>query len=141
MIVTKPQIAPTTALKMVEDALAFSEQNGWEIAVAVYDPAGGLVAFGRSNHVAAPSIQFALDKAWTAAGLGKSTQAFGQRALDVPSLAMGLGSRERLMVWGGGVAIVHDDVCIGGIGVSGAQGHEDIACAEATIAKAGLDAR
>jgi len=138
MIQTKTEILSSTARAMVEDALNHAQENGWEVAVAIYDPSGGLVAFGRSDRVAMPSIQFALDKAWTAAGLGKSTQAFGQRALEIPSLGLGIGGRDRLMVWGGGVAILHSTGCIGGIGVSGAQEEEDIACAQAAIHKAGL---
>ena len=140
MIVTKTEIAPQTALQMVQDALTHAGANGWEVAVAVYDPSGGLVAFGRSDHVALPSVQFAMDKGWTAAGLGKSTEAFGKRAQEKPTLGLGLGARDRIMVWGGGVAILHEGSCIGGIGVSGASDHEDIACAEAAIAKAGMTA-
>ena len=141
MIVTKSEIAPDTALEMVRTALAHARANGWEVAAAVYDPAGSLIAFGRTDRVAIPSVQFAMDKGWTAAGLGKSTAAFAKRAQEKPTLALGLGNRERLMVWGGRVAVPHDGVCVGGIGVSGASDHEDIACAEAAIAAAGFTAR
>ena len=138
MIVTKQLISSETALELVRLALGHAKDNGWEVAVAVYDPSGHLVAFGRSDDVATPSIQFALDKGWTAAGLGKSTDAFARRAQEKPTLAMGLGGRERLMVWGGGVAIKSDGLCVGGIGVSGASDHEDIECAQAAIAAIGL---
>ena len=33
--------------------------------------------------------------------------------------------------WAGGVPIFADGVCVGGIGVSGAKDHEDLACAHA----------
>ena len=141
MIVTRQEIDPTTALEMVNKALAHAGANGWEVAAAVYDPSGVLVAFGRTEAVARPSVQFALDKAWTAAGLGKSTEAFCNRVQEKPTLALGLGARERLMLWGGGVAILHDGVCVGGIGVSGAKDVEDIACAEAAITAAGFQSR
>lgn len=138
MIVTKQHISADSDLDLVRFALSHAQDNGLDVAVAVYDPTGHLVAFGRSDYVATPSIQFALDKGWTAAGLGKSTEAFARRAQEKPSLAMGLGGRERLMVWGGGVAIISDGVCVGGIGVSGASDHEDIECAQAAIAAIGL---
>jgi uncharacterized protein GlcG (DUF336 family) len=141
MIVTRKQIDPKTALEMVRHALDHGRAHGWEVAAAVYDPSGVLVAFGRTESVATPSVQFALDKAWTAAGLGKSTEAFGKRVQEKPTLALGLGARERLMVWGGGVAILHEGDCVGGIGVSGASDHEDIACAEAAIAALGFRSR
>lgn len=138
MIATKQQISSEAGLEMVRVALEHARTNGWEVAVAVYDRSCDLVAFGRTDAVAIPSVQFAMDKGWTAAGLGKSTEAFAHRAQEKPTLAMGLGGRERLMVWGGGIAVLSDGVCVGGIGVSGARDHEDIACAEAAVAALGL---
>jgi uncharacterized protein GlcG (DUF336 family) len=51
---------------------------------------------------------------------------------------MGLSTRERLLTWGGGLPILHDGACVGGIGVSGAQDFEDIACARVALAEAGF---
>lgn len=131
--ISKSQITTTTASNLVDAALSDAKENGWEIAVAVVDPAGYLVAFGRTDHVAPPIGQFALDKAYTAGTLRKSTKAFGERMTSSPTLSLGLSNRDRFMAWGGGVAIFEGDSCIGALGVSGAQEHEDIACAEAAI--------
>ena len=135
---TRPQVTPAAARQIVEAALAHAQDNGWEVAVAVTDPFGYLVAFGRTDNVAPPIGDFAMDKAYTAGTLRKSTRAFGDRMASSPTLSLGLSTRQRLIAWGGGVAIFEDGACIGGLGVSGAQDHEDIACAEAAIRSLGL---
>ena len=131
-------IAPGAAQEIVAAALDHARAEGWEIAAAVCDPSGYLVAFGRTDGVAAPIGDFALDKAYTAATLGKSTRSFGERMASSPTLSLCLSTRKRFIAWGGGLAILEDGVCIGGLGVSGAQEHEDIACAEAAIRAAEL---
>lgn len=130
---SRPQITPDAASAIVGAALAHARQNGWDIAAAVVDPAGYLVAFGRSDNVAPPIGQFAMDKAYTAGTLRRSTKGFGERMASSPTLSLGLSNRDRFLAWGGGVAIMEDGACIGGLGVSGAHEHEDIACAEAAV--------
>ncbi|WP_420328361.1 GlcG/HbpS family heme-binding protein [Mameliella sp.] len=138
---TSKIITPETAATLVASALDHAKTNGWEVAAATVDPFGYLVAFGRTDNVAPPIGEFALDKAYTAGTLRKSTRAFGQRMASDPTLSLGLNTRQRFMAWGGGVAIFEGENCIGGFGVSGAQDHEDISCAEAAIRALGLDPR
>lgn len=138
---TRRLIMPAVALEIVQTALAEARAQGWEIAAAVVDPFGGLVAFARTDGAAAPVGDFAQDKAWTAATLGKSSKDFGERMASSPTLSLGLSTRERLLAWGGGVSIMEGDQCIGGLGVSGAQDDEDIACAEAAIRAVELEPR
>lgn len=136
--IARLQITYETANEIVTAALDYAQKNGWQIAAAVVDPDGLLVSFGRTDGVAPPIGQFAQDKAYTAGTLRKSSKAFGDRMASSPSLSLGLSTRDRLLPWGGGVAILEKDVCIGGLGVSGAQEDEDIDCANAAILSAGL---
>jgi len=138
VIIDKQEIEPEAALKLVQAATLFAQEQGWEVAAAVCDPGGHLVAFLRTRRVIAPAEGFAIDKAYTAATLRKSTQAFFERAAENPSLAMGLANRPRLMTWSGGLPLFFNDQCIGGLGVSGAQDFEDVECARAAIAAVGL---
>jgi len=138
---TRREISPDAALQLVRDALGHARANGWQVAAAVVDPHGHLVAFCRSDLCDAPVGPFAIDKAYTAGTLGKSSRVFGERMASSPTLGLGLSTRERLLAWGGGVAIYEGEECIGGLGVSGAQDAEDIACAEAAIKAAGLEPR
>lgn len=137
MSVTRLEISAQDALGLASKAIEHARAHGWEITVAVCDPRGDLVAFLRTDDVVPPAIGFALDKAYTAATLRKSSQAFGERMASSASLSLGLGTRDRLLSWAGGVPIFENGVCIGGIGVSGAQDHQDVACAEAAISASG----
>jgi len=134
----KAQITSATGQSLVRAALEHACKNDWEVAVAVVDPSGHLVAFGRTDRAASPVGEFALDKAYTAGTLGKSTRTFGERMVSSTTFTAGLSTRQRLMAWGGGVPIIENGVCIGGLGVSGAQEDEDIDCAEVAIHAVGL---
>lgn len=129
------------ATALVEAAVSHARGRGWNIAAAVTDPSGGLVAFARMDGAGAPIGDFALDKAYTAGSLGKSSKSFGERMAGNPTLSLGLSTREGFIAWGGGVAIYEGEDCIGGLGVSGVQEHEDIECAETVLRQAGLDPR
>lgn len=133
-----PVIRYASAAALVAAALDHARANGWAVAAAVVDPWGSVVAAGRMDGVPAPILDYATDKAYTAA-LGKSSRAFAERMGSAPGLTMGLSNRPRLCAWDGGVPIREGGTLIGAIGVSGAAGHEDIACAEAALAALSLD--
>lgn len=94
---------------------------------------------GRMDGVPPSVIDFATDKAFTAVMSGKSTRAFFERMSSSTELSMGLANRPRLITWEGGLPILEAGAVIGGIGVSGAAGHEDAECATAALAALGLD--
>ena len=100
--------------------------------------AANILGFVNDNGDGASGLEFALDKAYTAATMRKGTEAFFERMTSSPSLTLGFQNRARLMVWGGGLPIVHEGAVVGGIGVSGAQDFEDVACAKAALAAQGL---
>jgi len=126
------------AVRMVAAAVAHAAANGWTVAVAVLDSAGHVLASGRMDGAAPPILDFASDKAFTAT-LGKTSLAFGERMAQLKSLEMGVATRNRLLTWEGGLPIREGGVLIGAIGVSGASGHEDAACARAAIEAEGLE--
>ena len=135
---SQPTLTYTAARDMVAHAIAHAEANGWRVAVAVVDPAGHLLASGRMDGAAPPILDFATDKAFTAT-LGKTSLAFGARMAELKSLELGLATRPRLLAWEGGVPVREGGVLVGAIGVSGASGHEDAACAQAAIVALGLE--
>ena len=126
------------ARDMVAHAIAHAEANGWAVAVAVLDPSGHVLASGRMDGVPPQILDFAADKAFTST-LGKTSLAFGERMAELKSLELGLTTRQRLLAWEGGMPVRDNDALIGAIGVSGASGQEDAACARAAIAALGLE--
>lgn len=127
------------AAALVRAAIAFAGDHGWRVAVAAVDAQGVMLAAQRMDGAAPPILDFALDKAFTAATMGKSTEDFADRMASSPSLAMGLANRPRLIAWRGGLPVIHKGAVIGGLAVSGAKDEEDIACAEAALRASGFD--
>src|SRR5579872_1109415 len=104
------------AVRLVAAAIGHAQAKGWRVAVC--DSAGSAVAMGRMDGVAATVVDFAIDKAFTAATSGKSTRAFYERMSSSTELSMGLASRPRLITWEGGLPIVEKEMIISGIGLS-----------------------
>jgi len=129
-----PGIAWRAASRAVQAAIESAEAQGIRVNAAVVDRGGQMIAFVRMPGAFIHSIDLAIDKAYTAASFGFPTKQW----LDVighhKGLELGLATRPRLSVVGGGLPIVIDGDCIGGIGVSGGSEDEDIACAEAGLA-------
>jgi glc operon protein GlcG len=126
-------ITHDAARKIMDSAVNHARANGWTVSVAVVDATGALVAAGRMDGSSPPILDFATDKAFTAATMKKSTAEFGERMLADPALGLGVGNRSRLLTWQGGLPIMIDGQIVGGVGVSGATGPEDAECAQAAL--------
>jgi glc operon protein GlcG len=118
--------------------MAHARLKGWKVAVVIADHAGVPVVIKRMDGVNAITGEIALDKAYTAAQLRRTTKALSERMTASADLTMGMANRPRLMAWQGGVPIVENGTVIGSIGVSGAAGHEDAECGEVALASLGL---
>ena len=129
---SQPVLRYSAAKELVALAIAHAEENGWNVAVAVLDTSGHMLAAGRMDGVPSPILDFAAVKAFTST-LGKTSLAFGERMGSMKSLELGLSNRDRLLAWEGGVPVRENGTLIGAIGVSGAEGHQDAACAKAAI--------
>ena len=138
MITHLTSLTCEAARQIVDAALAEAARQGLGVAVCVVDVQGHTLASARMEGVTPPILTFAEDKAYTAATMRRATAAFAERMASSPSLTLGLSTRARLLPWGGGLPVVHDGIVVGGVGVSGAKDHEDIACAEAALTALGL---
>lgn len=138
-IVERKELSADKALQLAQLALDHARSNDWEVCVSVCDSRGVQLVLLRTDKVIDPAIGFAIDKAYTAAQLRRTTADFAERALSKPPLQLGLANRERILVFPGGLPVFHDGSCIGGIGVSGAQDHEDVECALKALEAAGLN--
>lgn len=139
MIVTRTDIGSEAAMRLVTDAIEYAGLRRWNVSVAVVDTNGSVLALRRMDHASAPIADFALDKAFTAATMKSATSSYSELMNASESLKLGMGTRSRLLPWGGGLPLYHNGSLVGAIGVSGAQDYEDIECAKAAIAQAGLD--
>ena len=128
---SKTILTAADAVIIITAAKAEAVNNNWLVSIAVVDEAGFLIHLERADGAGLQSPELATLKAKTAA-IGKtSTKTLEDVVKDRPAVALMPG---RLPVQGG-VPIIHNGECIGGIGVSGVKSHED-----EVVALAGLKA-
>ncbi len=131
-------ISAAAATAAVQAAVAKAAELGIRINAAVTDGSGVLAAFLRMPGAFVPSVDIAIDKAYTAAGFGFATSQWPQILADDEALRLGLPQRPRIVVFGGGLPMRDGGQLIGGIGVSGGSAEQDEICARAGLAAIGL---
>lgn len=110
--------------------------SGKAAVVAVVDPHGELLGFLRVAGAGLPSINIALNKAYTAARNQGATSGLG-RAVRDPEQGFDIGyfGDARFVGWEGGLPVRIEGHVVGAVGVSGLTGEED-----AALAQLGIDA-
>lgn len=106
-------------------------------AVAVCDAQGELLAFLRTDGCRLPSINIAINKAYTAAREQKPSRAVGDASRDEGFPMTNFGDL-RYTAWGGGVPIFYRGEVVGAVGVSSLPESEDMALA--ALGAAAIDA-
>ena len=127
----KPCLAAADAQKIVAACKVEAAKNSWNVSIAVVDEGGYLLHLERLDGAQGQSAAIATLKAQTAAAARTPTKVLEDVVKERPATAAFPG---RLAVQGG-VPIMHQGECVGGIGVSGVKSHED-----EQVAKAGLAA-
>ncbi|KGM49887.1 GlcG/HbpS family heme-binding protein [Pseudooceanicola atlanticus] len=121
---------------MLEAAKAKAVEIGVPMCIAITDDAGNLVAFERMDGGKVTSTTIAIDKSYTASGAKKATHEYGEASQPgAPAYGIASAIGGRLMVVGGGLPVILDGACIGGIGVSSGSPAQDT-----EVAQAGVDA-
>ena len=126
----KPCLTLDDVFRMVAASRQAAAERKLECTIAVVDPGGHLLYLERPDSQGANGVEMATLKARTAALRERPSSAFAKRVRERPGFLMVpncLGVQ-------GGVPIVHDGECIGGIGVSGISEHDE------PVAQAGADA-
>lgn len=129
-VVSQQVIDVQTALEIVQAALGAAESRGIAVSVVVCGTELQLIAAARGDGAAPHSIETATRKAQSAASRRKPSGSFDAR-FDV-TLALASGNLLTNLL--GGLPIVVDGVCVGGIGVGGGSSDEDVLVAQAALA-------
>jgi uncharacterized protein GlcG (DUF336 family) len=119
---------------VLDAAQAKAEELGVAHVLCIADNAGYPIALRRLDGGKVTSVQIAENKAFTAAGHRRKTHTFtntypGEEAWGIFTQHYG-----RLTVFVGGYPIEAEGEVVGGIGVSGGNGEQDMAVCEAGIA-------
>jgi uncharacterized protein GlcG (DUF336 family) len=134
---TKASITRDSALALAVAARDAATKIGLNLAIAVTDEGGHLIAFERADATPFLAAEVAINKAWTAASFGLDTMIWNQ-VVAQPATAP-LANHPRVMPVGGGVPIVMDGRMVGGIGISGGNAQQDHDVAVAALQAAGFE--
>lgn len=127
---TKPLLTVSDVERMMKACLAEAQKNNWKVTIAIADDGGYLLALHRMDGAARTTPEVAHGKARTSALTGRPSKFFEDRVKERPAF---VGFPAGLLIQGA-LPIVVDGHCIGAIGVSGVQSHEDEQIAHVGIA-------
>ncbi|HEY8507899.1 MAG TPA: heme-binding protein [Steroidobacteraceae bacterium] len=127
---TRPMLTLEDARKAMAACEAEAARNGWKVSIAIVDEAGWLMHLTRLDGVMPISAEVALGKARTAALTRRPSRFWEDRVKERPVF---IKFPENLPITGGVPIMVGED-CVGAIGVSGVQSHEDEQIAIAGVA-------
>jgi len=127
----KPCLTSADAQKMMAACKAEAQKNKWAVTIAIVDDSGAALLLERMDGAGPISAEVAMGKARTSAVTKRPTKFFEDRIKERPAfVTFPTGG----VMFQGGLPLVHQGECVGAIGVSGVQSHED-----EQIAKAGAD--
>jgi glc operon protein GlcG len=118
---TKHSLTLPDVKKMLAACEAEAVKNNWAVSVAIVDDGGFLVGFQRMDGAPLISAEVACGKARTSAMTRRPSKYFEDRVKERPAFV----SFPAGLLIQGGVPIMHQNECVGAIGVSGVQSHED----------------
>ena len=111
-------------------AEAEARKNNWNVCIAILDDGGHLLHLARMDGASPANARIAIAKGRTAAETRRSTAVWQERIAKRPELL----NMPQVTPVQGGLPIMAEGVCVGAVGISGVQSHEDEQVAAAGIA-------
>ena len=127
---TKHCLTSDDAKKMVEACKAEAAQNNWKVSIAVVDEGGFLLHLERHDGANPASAEIAIGKARTSAFSRNPSKMAEDTVKDRPAMVTLIPGRTMVQ---GGLPVMYQGECVGGIGVSGVKSHEDEQVAAAGV--------
>ena len=132
-MITKKVLGLEEAQVLLDAAQKKSEELGGMHVICIADDAGYPIALRRLDKGKVTSVQIAENKAFTAAAHRRITHTFTNTYPGEEAWGIFTQHGGRLTVFVGGYPIYVDGKVVGGIGVSGGNGKQDIAVCETAI--------
>ena len=129
----KPALTVADVQKMAAACKAEAAKNKWVVTIAIVDDAGYPLWLERPDGAGPFTAKMALGKAESSAVSRRPTKFWEDRIKERPAFAKAPVSTPIQ----GGVPIMAQGECVGAIGVSGVQSHEDEQVASAGVAALG----
>ena len=118
---TKPALTSADAQKMMAACKAEAQKNKWNVTIAIVDDSGAAMLLERMDGAGPISSEVAMGKARASAATKRPTKFFEDRVKERPAF---LNFPAGVMIQGA-VPVMYQGECVGAIGVSGVQSHED----------------
>ena len=125
----RPMLTLEDCRKITAAAEAEARKNNWNVCIAILDDGGHLLHLARMDGASPANARIAIEKGRTAAETRRSTAVWQERIAKRPELLM----MPQVTPVQGGLPIMADGVCVGAVGISGVQSHEDEQVAAAGI--------
>ena len=125
----KPMLTLEDCRRITAAAEAEARKNSWNVVIAILDDGGHLLHLARMDGASPANARIAIEKGRTAAETRRSTTAWQERIGKRPELL----NMPQVTPVQGGLPIMVEGSCVGGIGISGVQSHEDEQIAAAGI--------
>jgi uncharacterized protein GlcG (DUF336 family) len=123
------------ARRVIEAGEAKAAEIGQPVNIAVVDAGGSLVAHVRMDGAWIGSVDISIKKAYTARAFDLPTADLAENAQPGGQFyGIDASNNGRIMIFAGGVPLQADGKVVGAVGVSGGQGEQDKAIAEAAAA-------
>jgi uncharacterized protein GlcG (DUF336 family) len=126
---TRPCLTLDDCKKIGAACEAEARKNSWNVVIAILDDGGHLLWLERMDGATPANAEIALGKARTAAVTRRSTKVWEDRIAGGRLSMLGMP----VLPVQGGVPIMVQNECVGAVGVSGVQSHEDEQIANAGI--------
>jgi len=124
---TKPCLTLDDCKKMMAACEAEARKNNWNVVIVILDDGGHLLMLERMDGATPANAEIATQKGRSAAISRRSTKMWEDRIKDGRLSVL----KMPVLPVQGGIPIMYQGECVGGIGVSGVQSHEDEQVAQA----------
>ena len=125
-----PTIDHAEAKRAIDAIVQKASQMQQAAVVVVADSHGELIYLVRMDGAPFPSVNIAMNKAWTAARARRPTEEIGEKVRH-PETGYDIAyyGDPKFVGWGGGIPVWKDGLIAGAVAVSGLSSEEDIALA------------
>jgi glc operon protein GlcG len=126
---TRPMLTLEDCKKISAAAEAEAKKHNWNVCIAILDDGGHLLHVARMDGATPANAEIAIEKGRSAALTRRSTKMWEDRIAAGRMVML----KMPVLPVQGGLPIMSEGTCVGAVGVSGVQSHEDEQIAAAGI--------
>ncbi|MDZ4202232.1 MAG: heme-binding protein [Gallionella sp.] len=119
---SKPTLTLEEAKRIAAAAEKEAADNDWKVVIAVVDDGGHLLYLQRGHDTQFGSVETAIAKAHAATAFQRPTKTSEDAVLSGRLIHLALPG---VIPAEGGVPLLRDGICIGGLGISGVRSFQD----------------